>query len=536
MGMFDTALSVLDAPSNALQGLAVGGPEGMWRGLTQQENYDFEQLLSDEFRKENPELSYWGSGVANFIVDPLNLIGTGLLSKAFTKGAKTAKGAMSPMGTITDRALLAEMPNRLETLGHTFYQGGIPGQVLETGLGAVKGGLKSLNREFNPFMVKAQKFFKQAGIPTTTRKVAKEVLDQFNDPQVVAELKRIDSIPANARNAAERQFLEDMTTAGKVLQGQLGWNLLEKQAYGLPKRLSKYKATHFYNSPTAFSADEFIKGNKAYSRIANKKNIGTSTDFLTDDVLEQVFGQIQKSQKIKNTGKTTMVFKKDTVGNANATKLAVEASQKAGLKNAVVKVFQNKGRGFNKIDDLVKELDNAKIKRTKHDWKGNKSQVDVQGIPHRVIKDKNGREFVMINESFRSGDNLLGGVQQITLVDSRGKMFSFIADKQDLLGVGFPGGVTPVVVTPAMPTHALGKTFKKVAGEGMPTKGLNLGGTSKNPSISPMLKESAEEVLESYAKVATTPRDYVDLIGKYGLVTQPLQTDDYANVSTSSQE
>ena len=101
MGFWDTAFNVIDAPSNALQGLTIDGPEGAWKGLTQQRNYDFEELLSDEFREEYPETAYWGSGVANFIVDPLNVVGLGL----FKKGAQGTKAAVDAGATIGNKPM-----------------------------------------------------------------------------------------------------------------------------------------------------------------------------------------------------------------------------------------------------------------------------------------------------------------------------------------------------------------------------------------------------------------------------------------------
>ena len=100
MGWFTDALTNLDRPSNALQGLAVEGLSGATKGWNQERNYDFEELMSDEFRTEHPDAAYWGSGVANFVVDPLNLVGAGL----FTKGAKGIEAARKAGATIDPKA------------------------------------------------------------------------------------------------------------------------------------------------------------------------------------------------------------------------------------------------------------------------------------------------------------------------------------------------------------------------------------------------------------------------------------------------
>ena len=102
MGWFTDTLNALDKPSNALQGLTVGGLEGMQRGWNQEENYDFEQIWDEDLQKKGwseregfgETASYIGSTALNLVFDPLNFVGVGM----FKKGAKAAgelKGAIT---------------------------------------------------------------------------------------------------------------------------------------------------------------------------------------------------------------------------------------------------------------------------------------------------------------------------------------------------------------------------------------------------------------------------------------------------------
>jgi hypothetical protein len=102
MGWFTDTLNALDKPSNALQGLTVGGLEGMQRGWNQEENYDFEQIWDEDLQKKGwseregfgETASYIGSTALNLVFDPLNFVGVGM----FKKGAKAAgelKGALT---------------------------------------------------------------------------------------------------------------------------------------------------------------------------------------------------------------------------------------------------------------------------------------------------------------------------------------------------------------------------------------------------------------------------------------------------------
>ena len=97
MGWFTDLMRDIDRPSNALQGLAVGGIEGLKRGWSQKENYDFEQMHDKELAEKGyyergnlDRLKYVGFGAANLLLDPVNLLGIGLVQKGI-KGLSVAK-------------------------------------------------------------------------------------------------------------------------------------------------------------------------------------------------------------------------------------------------------------------------------------------------------------------------------------------------------------------------------------------------------------------------------------------------------------
>ena len=83
----DTALNVLDAPSNALQGAVAEGYEGFVKGGLQQKDYDYLDSMSPEFKAENPRTAAALGVAGDILADPLNLVGAGL----FTKGSKALK-------------------------------------------------------------------------------------------------------------------------------------------------------------------------------------------------------------------------------------------------------------------------------------------------------------------------------------------------------------------------------------------------------------------------------------------------------------
>jgi hypothetical protein len=122
MGFWSEAFKNIDRPSNALQGLAVGGVEGLKRGWGQEENYDFEQLWDADLQKKGwseregfgEKGSYVASTIANILVDPLNLLPIGLLTKG-TKAVNKAK----QMGANIDKSamkgsFISSFPNYIQ--------------------------------------------------------------------------------------------------------------------------------------------------------------------------------------------------------------------------------------------------------------------------------------------------------------------------------------------------------------------------------------------------------------------------------------
>jgi len=122
MGWFTDLMENIDRPSNALQGLAVGGIEGLKRGWKQEENYDFEQLGNKELAKKGwseregfgEKGSYLLSSVANLIFDPINVLPVGMIAKGI-KGAGTAvkAGANVEKGAMRG-ALPSSFPNYIQ--------------------------------------------------------------------------------------------------------------------------------------------------------------------------------------------------------------------------------------------------------------------------------------------------------------------------------------------------------------------------------------------------------------------------------------
>jgi hypothetical protein len=528
MGWFGDLLETIDRPSNALQGFAIDGVEGLKRGWSHEENYDFEQLIDEDLAKKSwsernkkEKASYMFTGLANLVVDPLNFVGVGAMAKGL-KATKTAAGKISPLGYVADRGMLSEMPNRLEYFGVGFYEKGLPSKAMTSAMGAGEGFLRSVNRELNPAMLKKQKFFKKTGIPTATTSVVDNVMSQVSNPQLQSMATNIASKTYKNRTKKERKFLQDWENLGKILQGQLGWNYLEKDAYKLGTKLDEYKKTHFFGDDLPLTKESFIQGSKQFSDVADEAYQ------LSDDILSKVFDKVLSNQGVKKPMKNRLYFKKPTVSNANALRISNEVASGSAKKRKAAGELFSSGKPFNSIDELSDSLSKKEWTSVQHNWKGEKSRKLNKGVDHTVIKGKDGKDYVMFTDSYLSGDNLLGGVNVITLVDKNGKVFSFVNDTQDIFKFKFPGGQTPLVVTPALTGDFLGNTIKKIDKVPSPSKeGMMLGGkmtsTMSRPSLSPQLYESAQAIQRMQKDMKLNPLDYLTYLSKVNMATEPLQ-------------
>jgi len=528
----------IDRPSNALQGLFVGGKEGLKSGWNQEKNYDFEQLWSEDLAKQGyyerdalGRLSYVGSGALNLLLDPINFTGLGSLFKGL-KATKTAAGNISPVGYVADRAMLSEMPNRLETLGIGFYDKGLASKALTSTSGAVEGVLKSINRELNPAMIKQQKLYNTTGITTQTTSTIDDVMAQLNDPQLQAMATNLATKGKKNLTKKESKFLKDWENLGKILQGQLGYNFLEKEAYQLGTKLGGYKSSHFFSDALPLQKESFVQGAKQFSSVADEAYQ------LSDDILGQVFDKIMVNQKIVDPSKSRLYFKQPSVSNANAVRISNEVSSLAKKRKLAKELFNtgkknNKGKDilkpFSSTDDLSKALSQKEWTEPVRDWMGKTVGTKThKGIDHTIIKGKNGEKYAMFSDSYLSGDNLLGGVNVVHLLDKNGKVFSVVNDAQDIFKFKFPGGQTPIVVTNILTGDFLGNTIKRIKKPPTPPKeGMMLGGHKKNPrsrpSVSPQLYSSAQAIKELQKNIHLNPLDYLSYFSKVNIASEPFQ-------------
>ena len=239
-------LKLVDKPANMVRGAIVetinkgSALDGMMKGLFHKEQYDIEQTYSDEFRKENPNLSYWSSAAANLVADPLTLTGLGLFNRA-GKGMDAARKAGATIepsikdAVTRDGSILSNYANYIPD----FYSGNLPKKV--------KGGLIWLGHG--------------------TKNLIKQNLD--------TEARALQAEKGINKAMLESSLLSPKGNANYELVARAMYNadILSQQGKKVPQELERVLERTFMTSNTPLSSKE------TYGQLINRimKEGGAST-------------------------------------------------------------------------------------------------------------------------------------------------------------------------------------------------------------------------------------------------------------------
>lgn len=410
MGMLDKILDVIDAPSNALQGLVVEGWQGAKKGLLQERDYDFEEAFSDEFRKENPEASYWLSGAANLVFDPLNLVGAGL----FTKGAK-GMSAASKAGAdqFVEKGLRnqsAELLNSTPNYLPGFYSNNPLKKAKAVAIGAKQGFENWIDLNSSP---KMKAFYQQYGINPAMLQSKRLIEEGVSDDRVAHELYSRLIHNAHINEQAGR-----------------------KVAY--PKEMLELKNR-------MFQSDYLKYGDNSYGKALSKDWIKDTKGFVSKDDLKFVNDSIGKLWK-ERSPKTGFIAKEFNTAPVSEIVIKAPDSRAFGRHFNDMKL---RAQAMKNLGDLFSD---TKMLNTHGNFKNSKELAGaLSGKGFNVMKtDKDG---VWINFSMKGSPIAEGGVNAMVKIKNDGKFMSVISDEYNFLetfGGSLPLQKRLVAITPPM--------------------------------------------------------------------------------------
>ena len=355
MGFWSEAFKNIDRPSNALQGLAVGGVEGLKRGWGQKENYDFEQMWNADLQKKGwseregfgEKGSYVASTIANILVDPLNLLPIGLL----TKGTKAVSKAKQMGANIDESAMkgsfVSSFPNYIQGRYMATDRTKDVMKSLDEGL------LSSVKIKGIPLSGHYKKFKKVTGFAKTGAAGVRNIIKNSLSPEVRA-LYRSHNIN---KGMMEGAYLSNKENKQLELIHRALYNahIAEQSGtVGSKTLLRDFMKRVEYQGYTPFKAGTYHKASKGRVRGGGP----ISKDEAS--MLEGIMGRVWTNRKgIKaSDDPSTMVFIKrpaSTKGGRHLNDLKTKSPDIAKIRN----LFENNKEtinGLKTLDELAEYL------------------------------------------------------------------------------------------------------------------------------------------------------------------------------------
>ena len=388
------------------------------------------------------------------------------IAKGLWNASKTEIGGPGLM------AIARNTPNNMPG----YYGGPVP-RAKALVVAGTKSTASTIYEQMNPF---ARKLSKDTGISPMDQRVAKQTIKLIDDPQsqkteailkqrtalkknitraknqgneekVSSLTQQLDSIPAPSKAASEA-----LKEQGKIAQGQMSQALIRTEMTGVdaPLLRNKFKEEN-YLGIVPWNAENFLALSK--ERFWETENIPN-----IDGMMDTAFKRINEAWGDISTDAPMMFIKKTNSSNASGN-LAYEVKQSAQINNRIGKIFNERGKPFDSLDEM-KSFIEGELKNNKSLWIKNPKVSERKKTPKVPVATN----FEIIDNALWFGDSYLsaakelGGVnvQHGTLTD--GTVLTIMSDVQDLVKMKQPGGEDGVSVSLPMITNHLTKGDKKV--------------------------------------------------------------------------
>ena len=474
MGFFGTLLENIDRPSNAVQGLAVGGWDGFKSGWLQEKNYDFEQTWNEDLQKKGwsereglgEKASYVGSTALNLLVDPLNLIGLGL----FKKGAKAA-GELKGAYTSVNPNILTDYYGPMLKTQDAMDQA----EIFAKRAGLGKKEIEIMRKEV---ALLGSVGGKTEAVGTGLMNIAKMQLPKNRALYRETGINR--PLFQAGERAQGRHAMNDKEMIGRAIFNK--WVTKQAGKTGDTKVLDDVVSRAVYVDEVGDVTRPLTKG---FFGHANAKAMGDVSKHLTDDELLDVEKYIMNTWRQKNLGQVLLDTGKKglnklgqwgvdypvvgfkmskgkaiTYSSDNLVTVKRPASYKSGDHwndfNYSVQMNTVASKIFNVSDDAIKNVPKTvdelydNIRKLKYIKKNPKTGKDVEHSLSQVKKDKDGVWFTFS----KPGSAVVeGGVNLRVKMKLNGDGFAVMSDEHNLWEHLIPGSVLPnrlITVSPPM--------------------------------------------------------------------------------------
>ena len=468
MGYWADLFEDLDRPSNALQGYLVGGKregetrfEGLKRGWNQEENYDFEQLFSEDLAKKGwserdgaEKVGYIATGALNLLVDPLNLIGGGLF-KAGGKGVKAGieAGANVEKGAMKG-SMLSSVPNYIDdfygpskatTAKVNEMKKGIWASTLKEATPFQKRMLSPVNEglQKTPSIASYQLAQKLGGMAKTGVEGTKNIVRNVLDPEARA-LYRGDKINKGL-----------MTTKALSSKGDSNIEYVHRALYnmhiaeqsgstGSRELLTQFVSKLGNRGYVPLKEGSYTKQTEGFHSV--QKGADGPASVLETDMMENIVGGLWKDGAevpIAQSNKSRLFLKNDSspIGGQHFNDMKRYLGKKGGELHVVQKAFDNPAVADMNLKELAEYLGKQEYTRakvpnkkkfyTKEFWDDLINANREVYTPDIFLDEKSGN--VWMNFSMDGSSITEGGVNVLSGFKPSGRMVSVVSDEHNFL-------------------------------------------------------------------------------------------------------
>jgi len=416
MGMFTQILEVLDTPSNALQGLVVDGVEGFLTGLKQEKDYQFKDAFSEEFLRDKPRTAEVLGTTLDFVVDPLNLLGIGMLSKgskavssAIDSGANISRGAMKGIYP-------SSVPNYIQGHYGPTQQALVKAQALKSKLKAAKTPKIEIDKAVNNLL----RTEKGKGFVKTASEGAKNAIINSLSPEARA-LYRSTGIN---RPLYSTERLSPKALNTELIHRSFANRHIGKQAgrTGDTKEIDNLMSKGFYTDYIPLKKGVYGESAKEFSKGKYAKEV-SDADYT---FIQKHFSDVWKDKKI--TDKVT-----DKLDVTKRKKVSIGESSNPFL---ILKKPQSNVTG-NHWNDMVNSPEISALatsfalgKKVPKNPKDLAKYLKNQGFDNKLTVDKDGVWF----SYSRSGSSITeGGVNFLVKIKPNGRLTGVMSDEHNFL-------------------------------------------------------------------------------------------------------
>jgi len=385
-------------------------------------------------------------------------MGLGPIVKFVAKGLFSALD--TEVGAPTARSLAGNAQNDLDPT--LFYSANPIKRGLGMGIGMLKTGYSAGREQLDPRLLKMRE---TTGISDRTKTQVDNQLDKLD--MIRSDMKADDVFTQKVGNRRtkdltkeekelRKEYLKQEKNPSKIISGQMLYQTLANKQQGVPNPiLDEMLPENFLGSGMLIDANGNINV-EDFIKIKNFKGWETEGK-LGEGRMKTMLDKILKvNEPAIPKGKPLQYYVRQDAAS-DATGNMVFEMQSAPRMKQIGKILQDRGTLFDNVDDMANYL--RKELETNPKYVTKKPKTNRFGLPV-YRKDKKGNRImetedkqigvggswevrdgaIWFDDSFKSSDYSLGGVNVMNFLEVDGTRGSMISDINDIAGMAMPSG------------------------------------------------------------------------------------------------